>query len=133
MSFIKAALVTKKRKLQSLSINEKVSIVNEAKNGINIPLVAMKYSVPVPTLKGWMQLDKKGQLKEIPNGNNIKRLKISKYAAVERKLIAYINLRNQYYAKDGCGLTQQILKEKALMYADSDLNPEDRVQFKAPI
>ena len=68
---IQVALTNKKRKLQSFSINEKISIINEANNAVDVRSVSIKYNLPISTLKGWILSAKKGDLNEIANGDNV--------------------------------------------------------------
>ena len=46
-----------------------------------------------------------------------KRLKVTKYAAVEEKPVKYIEVRNCLMHRDKCGISWAVLKSRVLRYA----------------
>jgi hypothetical protein len=64
-----------------------------------------------------------------PGAGHLKRRVSTKFEAVEKKLIKYIDLRAHHYKQDKCGVSWNLLRMKARQYADQLGIPAD--DFKA--
>ena len=61
----------------------------------------------------WVKKFDKGELKEVPNGENCFRLREREFAEVERRLVDWIHTRHKRVVHDSCGLSWNLLLEKA--------------------
>ena len=68
------------------------------------------------TFLRWLQEFKAGTLPsdEQPSGDEIYRVRLRRYEAVEKELVSYVNYRARAYQQDKLGLSWLILKDKAI-------------------
>jgi hypothetical protein len=90
-------------------------------------------SVPVETFKKWVpQLD---IFRKVENQDRQK-LKCGEFDEIEVRLVEYLKFRKERFSKDKCGMTYELMRDKAFDIADvlkteGQLSIQDREKFKA--
>ena len=79
--------------------------------------------------QAWILEHAKGSLNAVTNPSR-KRIRLSEYIEVEKKMVEYLELRRERFITDKCGLSWLILQDRAAKFADETLSPEDRECFK---
>ena len=72
------------------------------------------------TAQNWIRAYDKGELKDLLNGNNCLRVRNRLFENVETRLVKYINFRRQRVVHDKCGLSWNLLIEKAKAFAEQE-------------
>ena len=73
----------------------------------------------------------KGELKDLLNGNNCLRVRNRLFENVETRLVKYINFRRQRVVHDKCGLSWNLLIEKAKAFAEQEKTRDPENNNKA--
>ena len=86
------------------------------KTKTNASLFARMKGIVTSTFLRWLQEFKAGTLPsdEQPSGDEIYRVRLRRYEAVEKELVSYVNYRARAYQQDKLGLSWLILKDKAI-------------------
>jgi len=84
------------------------------------------------TFRGWLKDVDAGKLTDsVPAGPQGVRSRSSQFAKVEERLVKYILLRREKFAKDKLGLSWLILREKVLEFAKQELEGDVAESFTA--
>ena len=122
-----------RKRHNSYSVAEKVQLVEEffAKNvnRKNAKKFASSKNISEQTIYDWIRNYKKKAYEKVANTSERKRVKEFVYKPVEDYID--IDLRQQLYKRDKCGLSRLILKEKAASAAKRLLNEELQTKFRA--
>jgi len=116
-------MTTKKRNLASYSVADKLEFVKKFKEGNKSAReFGLANNIGKSTILDWVKEFNEGKFDNIRN-SSIKKLRMSLYPEVEDKLVQYIELRKSLYSRDKCGLSWQVLKDRATKIAKEILPP----------
>jgi hypothetical protein len=124
---------TKRGHYAATTIAMKIWHVKEwTASGMKMDQYCKLHKLKTSTFSTWKkQVESKKITEQMPGIENKKRDVKGDYDALEKRLVQYIQLRNEHYQRDHCGLSWLYLREKAKVYANQMLSDEERVKFKA--
>ena len=124
----------KRQAYTSHRLVDKLKHVRDFQNssGMSMDQYCRLHNLSKSTLSTWKKAVDTGKLHEKLQGLTEKMRDVSgEYEEVEKLLVAYINLRNERYEKDHCGMSWIFMHEKALQFAQRVLDKESLAKFKA--